>query len=132
MYSHIVVGVGDFERALRFYAPLMEALGNPLRFVDRGRPWAGWQSPETGRPLFVIAAPFDGRAPAAGNGHMAAFLARDRACVREAYRSALAHGGACDGPPGPRPDYHADYYGAYMRDPDGNKLCVVCHDPDAA
>lgn len=41
---------------------------------------------------------------------------------------ALAHGGSTEGAPGLRPDYHADYYGAYFRDPDGNKLCVVCHD----
>jgi lactoylglutathione lyase len=44
---------------------------------------------------------------------------------------ALTHGGRCEGPPGPRPEYHEHYYGAYFRDPDGNKLCVACHEPPA-
>jgi lactoylglutathione lyase len=62
---------------------------------------------------------------------MTALLAPDRAAVDDAYAVALAHGGRGDGAPGLRPDYHANYYGAYLRDPDGNKLCVVCHDaPD--
>ena len=64
-----------------------------------------------------------------------AFLAIDRATVRQAYEIALAHGGVSEGAPGLRPEYHADYYGAYFRDPDGNKLCVVCHlsqDPPAS
>ncbi|MFS2019587.1 VOC family protein, partial [Massilia sp. CT11-108] len=58
-----------------------------------------------------------------------ALLAPDRAAVDAAYEIALAHGGRGDGAPGLRPDYHEHYYGAYVRDPDGNKLCVVCHDP---
>lgn len=60
---------------------------------------------------------------------MFALLAPSREAVRAAYASALAHGGTCEGPPGLRPQYHADYYGAYFRDPDGNKLCVVCQAP---
>ncbi|RZM01924.1 MAG: hypothetical protein EOP73_11390 [Variovorax sp.] len=59
---------------------------------------------------------------------MVAFAAASRAVVREVHRIALSHGGTCEGPPGPRPQYHADYYGACFRDPDGNKLCVACHD----
>jgi len=49
--------------------------------------------------------------------------------VDRAHATALAQGGACEGPPGLRPHYHADYYGAYFRDPEGNKLCVCCHTP---
>ena len=45
---------------------------------------------------------------------------------------ALAHGGSSEGAPGLRPEYHPHYYAAYFRDPDGNKLCVVCHDEQAA
>jgi lactoylglutathione lyase len=60
---------------------------------------------------------------------MTAFLAAHRATVDRCHALALAHGGRCEGPPGLRPHYHADYYGAYFRDPDGNKLCVVCHTP---
>jgi len=127
MFSHVFVGVGDFDRALAFYTALMGALGVPLRFVDRTRPWAGWQSVPGPRPLFLIGRPFDGRAPSAGNGQMAAFLADTREGVDQAHAVALAHGGSDEGAPGLRPEYHPHYYGAYFRDPDGNKLCVVCH-----
>ena len=122
-----VVGVSDFDRAMAFYRPVMEALGLPLRFVEAERPWAGWQSTPGPRPLFLIGRPFDGQAHAPGNGQMVAFLAHDRATVDRAHAAALAHGGTSEGAPGLRPHYHAHYYGAYFRDPDGNKLCVACH-----
>jgi len=131
MFSHVFIGVSDFERALAFYQPLMAVLGITQRFCDPARPWAGWQLPGQARPLFLIGAPHDGQAHAAGNGQMTAFLAPDRASVDHAHALALAHGGSDAGAPGLRPDYHAHYYGAYFRDPDGNKLCVVCHDAPA-
>ena len=58
---------------------------------------------------------------------MVAFLAASRGTVRAVYDIALANGGTSEGEPGLRPEYHADYYGAYFRDQDGNKLCVACH-----
>lgn len=128
MFSHIFVGVKDFDRALAFYKPVMEVLGAPLRFVDAGRPWAGWQSLPNPRPLFLIGTPFDREKHAAGNGQMVAFLAKDRATVDEVHRVALALGAGSEGEPGLRPEYHANYYGAYIRDPEGNKLCFACHD----
>jgi lactoylglutathione lyase len=128
MFSHVFTSVDDFDRALGFYGPLMDGLGLELRFCERDRPWAGWHAAGGARPLFVICRPHDGRPHDPGNGQMVAFAAASRAVVREAHRIALAHGGTCEGPPGPRPQYHADYYGAYFRDPDGNKLCVACHD----
>ncbi|QDJ49568.1 hypothetical protein CBR69_04130 [Bordetella hinzii] len=127
MFSHIVVGVSDFDRALRFYEPLFAVLGVSRRFCEPGVPWAGWHSGEGARPFFVIARPFDGAVHVAGNGQMTAFLAESREQVRQAHAAALQAGGACEGAPGLRPQYHADYYGAYFRDPDGNKLCVACH-----
>lgn len=130
MLSHVVVGVNDFASAYAFYAPLMAELALPLKFRDDARPWAGWMPADQPRPLFVIAAPFDGQAAACGNGQMLALLAGSRDAVRRAHAAALAHGGTCEGPPGLRPAYHADYYGAYFRDPEGNKLCVCCHAPE--
>ena len=130
MYSHISVGVNDFERALPFYTALMEVLGNPPRFCDRARPWAGWQSQPGPRPLFLIGAPYDEAAHAPGNGQMAAFLATSRTLVDRAHEAALANGGTTEGAPGLRPAYHPHYYAAYVKDPEGNKLCVVCHDPE--
>jgi len=132
MFSHVFVGVTDFARALAFYEPLLAALGLKRRFIDEARPWAGWQPASGGRPLFLIGHPFDGNAHAPGNGQMAAFLAPSRHTVDEVHEIAISHGGRSEGAPGLRPDYHAHYYGAYFRDPDGNKLCVVCHDPAPA
>lgn len=129
MFSHVYIGVSDFQRALAFYRPLLAALGIRERFCDPARPWAGWESTPGPRPLFLIGAPYDGQPHAPGNGQMTAFLAPDRAAVDAAYALALAHGGSSEGEPGLRPHYHAHYYGAYVRDPDGNKLCVVCHTP---
>lgn len=131
MFSHVFFGTADFERALAFYEPLMAALGLEQRFVEHDRPWAGWQAPGVARPLFLLGRPYDGQPHAAGNGQMVAFLAADRATVDRAHAAALAHGGRCEGPPGLRPEYHAHYWGAYFRDPDGNKLCVACHEPPA-
>jgi len=129
MFSHIHVGVSDFDRAHAFYAPLMGELGLRQRFFDPDRRWAAWQPSNGGRPLFIIGLPFDRQAHAAGNGQMTAFAAADRPTVDRAHRTALEHGGSDEGAPGLRPHYHANYYGAYFRDPDGNKLCVVCHEP---
>lgn len=131
MFSHIMVGVSDFERALRFYKPVLGALDIQFRFQEDERPWAGWQSSPDPRPLFLIARPFDQQPHQPGNGQMVAFLARSRAQVDEVHAIALSNGGSCEGRPGLRPEYHAHYYGAYFRDPDGNKLCVACHQPDA-
>lgn len=128
MFSHIFLGVSDFDRALAFYRRLMPILGIQERFCDPSRPWAGWQSHPEPRPLFLIGKPFDQQPHAAGNGQMVAFQAASRAMVDEAYAVALAYGGTDEGAPGLRPHYHAHYYGAYFRDTEGNKLCVACHD----
>lgn len=130
MFSHVYIGIRDFDRALAFYRPLLTLLGVAERFCDPGRPWAGWQSTPGPRPLLVLGRPFDGE-HAPGNGQMVALLAASRAQVDAAHATALAHGGRCEGPPGLRPQYHPHYYGAYFRDPDGNKLCVACHEAPA-
>jgi catechol 2,3-dioxygenase-like lactoylglutathione lyase family enzyme len=131
MFSHIFISVSDFDRAFGFYSPLMQTLGLGLRFCDREKPWAGWHSAAASRPFFVICKPFDGERHHPGNGQMVAFAANNRSTVRLAHQAALAHGGTCEGLPGLRSHYHPDYFGAYFRDPDGNKLCVVCHDAEA-
>lgn len=129
MFSHIFTSVRDFDRAFDFYSALMQSLGNELRFCEREKPWAGWHSAGHARPFFVICQPYNGQPHDPGNGQMVAFMAASRDMVRTAYQTALAQGGRCEGPPGLRPHYHADYYGAYFRDPDGNKICVACHAP---
>lgn len=130
MFSHLMVGVSDFQRALTFYKPLLDCLGIQFRFQQDERPWAGWQSSPQPRPLFIIGRPFNQQPHHPGNGQMVAFLASSRQQVDTGYALALANGGVCEGKPGLRPEYHANYYGAYFRDPDGNKLCIACHDAD--
>jgi catechol 2,3-dioxygenase-like lactoylglutathione lyase family enzyme len=130
MFSHVFIGVSDFDCALHFYTALMQVLGLERRFCDPAKPLAGWHSDARSRPYFVIGKPFDGAPHHPGNGQMVSFMAKDRATVRAAYAAALDRGGTCEGPPGLRPHYHGDYYGAYFRDPDGNKISIACHQPE--
>ncbi|HMS27949.1 MAG TPA: VOC family protein [Burkholderiaceae bacterium] len=135
MFSHIHTGVNDFERAFAFYSVVLKELGLVLRFKEvdtvANIHWAGWQKPDVNRPLFLIGKPYDKDAHFAGNGQMVAFLADSREQVRRVYGTAMANGGTCEGPPGLRPHYHANYYGAYFRDTEGNKVCVACHEAES-
>jgi catechol 2,3-dioxygenase-like lactoylglutathione lyase family enzyme len=123
MFSHITFGTNDFERARRFYEPVMATLGVEQPFKLPATLVFGELA---GLKLFIVS-PFDGGDAHPGNGPHAAFLAPNRAAVDAFHAAALAHGGTDEGAPGPRPHYHAHYYGAYVRDPDGNKLQAVCH-----
>jgi catechol 2,3-dioxygenase-like lactoylglutathione lyase family enzyme len=127
MLSHVHIGVTDFPRALAFYTAVMDALGFPLKFVEQEKPWAAWKHPAADRPLFLIGHAYDGAPATPGNGQMVALLAPRRDAVDRCFAAALAAGGRSEGLPGLRPEYHPNYYGAYIRDPDGNKLCVCCH-----
>jgi catechol 2,3-dioxygenase-like lactoylglutathione lyase family enzyme len=127
LFSHIFVSVKDFDRALKFYSEVMLVLGNEARFCEPEKPWAGWHSEGRSRPYFVICKPYDGQPHHQGNGQMVAFTAKDRKTVETAYAAAIQNGGTSEGLPGFRPEYHANYYGAYFRDPEGNKVCVASH-----
>lgn len=129
MISHIHIGIAEYDRAMAFYSVLLAALGLESKFADREKGWAGWMSPGVDRPLLLIGLPFDREPATAGNGQMVALLARDRATVDRCHALALANGGSDEGPPSIRAHYHANYYGAYFRDPDRNKIAVCCHDP---
>ncbi len=123
MFSHITLGTDDLERARRFYNAVMPRLGLTEPFALPGTLVFGTM---TGPKLFVVP-PFDGNPATTGNGTHAAFIAPDHASVDAFHHAALAHGGSDEGEPGLRPHYHPHYYGAYVRDPDGNKLQAVCH-----
>jgi catechol 2,3-dioxygenase-like lactoylglutathione lyase family enzyme len=129
MLSHVHLGITDFERALVFYRGVMDELGFIMKFCEPEKSWAGWMRPGADRPLFLIGHPYNGEAASSGNGQMVALLAPDRDAVDRCYARALASGARSEGEPGLRPYYHPNYYGAYFRDLDGNKLCVCCHDP---
>ena len=127
MLSHVYIGITDFQRALAFYRGVMEVLGHELKFVEMDKSWAGWKPVDAERPLLLVGTPYDGQPATPGNGQMVALLASNREAVDWCFAVALAAGGRSEGPPGLRPQYHANYYGAYFRDPDGNKICVCCH-----
>lgn len=127
MYSHITAGTNDLEKSVSFYDKVLATLGLKQLFFWPGKA-AAYGAEERG-PKFFICMPYDGSAATVGNGVTIAFNASSRAAVDAFYTAAMANGGTDEGAPGLR-DYHPDYYGAYLRDPTGNKLCCVCHLPE--
>ncbi|MEQ8602440.1 MAG: VOC family protein [Marivibrio sp.] len=121
--SHITLGTNDPSRASRFYDAVIGALGFERLHKPPGKPPAYEKG---GPPTVYLYTPEDGRPATWGNGTHVAFTADSREQVRAFHEKALALGGACAGPPGPRPAYGRNYYAAYVRDPDGNKLQAVC------
>jgi catechol 2,3-dioxygenase-like lactoylglutathione lyase family enzyme len=110
----------------------MDALGHTRCETpgeDDWEDWVGWGTyldhGMTEIALWVCK-PFDGKPAAAGNGTMVALRAQSWAAVRAFHAAALVGGGTSDGPPGLRLQYNPDFYAAYVRDPDGNKIAVVC------
>ena len=139
VFAYACLGTADMARAIRFYDAVMAELGH-RRCDTTGEPdwesWAGWGLyADEGRiqDALWVCKPFDGRSPQPGNGVMLALRAHSWAEVRAFHAAALAHGGTSEGEPGLRAQYNPDFYAAYVRDPDGNKLAVVCrgftHEP---
>lgn len=129
MISHVTIGSNDVDRASAFYAPIMDALGLARVPMERSAPFVMWTGQESFRPAIALTRPENGKLHDPGNGQMLALLAPDRAAVDRIHALAMAAGGVDEGAPALRPQYHEHYYGAYFRDLDGNKLCIVCHDP---
>tara|TARA_R110002110_G_scaffold6054_1_gene30562 strand:+ start:12063 stop:12446 length:384 start_codon:yes stop_codon:yes gene_type:complete len=123
MFSHVTIGSSDPDKAAAFYDAVLATLGIAPFFNEPGLASYGTA---TGPKVFILK-PFDGGPHVAGNGGHVAFLAPDRASVDAFHAAALKMGGTSEGEPGPRPHYHPNYYGAYVRDPEGNKLQAVCH-----
>jgi catechol 2,3-dioxygenase-like lactoylglutathione lyase family enzyme len=125
--DHVGLVVADYERSKAFYRAALAAIGFELLMeLDEtvvGRAHAGFGEPP--KPEFWISA----GAPAAASVHVA-FRVRTRAQVDAFHRAALAAGGRDNGAPGLRPHYHATYYGAFVRDPDGYNIEAVCHAPE--
>ena len=123
MFSHVSIGSKDPNKAAKFYDEVLGALGIETLFNVEGA--VAYGKP-TGPKTFILK-PFNGELPEAGNGGHVAYLAGSRAEVDGFYAAALKLGGSDEGAPGLRPQYHQHYYGAYVRDPEGNKLQAVCH-----
>ncbi|WP_298933369.1 VOC family protein [uncultured Ramlibacter sp.] len=115
--SHVSLGSNDYARAKPFYDAVLATL--QIRCVMDFPGGAGY-----GRkfPEFWIQAPHDGGKASVGNGVHVSFLANSQAEVDAFHAKALALGGTDDGKPGLRPEYDKNYYGAFVRDLDGNKI----------
>ncbi len=123
MFSHVMMGTRDLAHAVAFYDAVLAPLGIE-RVPNKYPNWAAWQRPGDTQK-FWVGLPYNKQAASPGNGCMAAFAAPSRSAVDAAYAAAVAAGGADEGAPGFRLNYAPDYYGAYVRDPDGNKLHFV-------
>jgi catechol 2,3-dioxygenase-like lactoylglutathione lyase family enzyme len=129
MFSYVSLGTRDLACAMRFYDAALAPLGHArVEDYDPDDRSAAWGLDDPGPHLWVTQ-PFDGKAATVGNGTMVSFLASSRAAVDAFHAAALAHGGTDEGAPGLRPQYGPQFYAAYVRDPDGNKLNAVCYRP---
>jgi catechol 2,3-dioxygenase-like lactoylglutathione lyase family enzyme len=122
MLDHVTIGVENIGRSQRFYDLALKPLGI-ARLYAEGERFAGYGiSP---RAFFWI-----GIRNHKQTGAHIAFAANDRATVDRFYEAAIAAGGRDNGPPGMRPHYHPDYYGAFVLDPDGHNIEAVCRLPE--
>jgi catechol 2,3-dioxygenase-like lactoylglutathione lyase family enzyme len=131
MIDHIGVPVSDIARATEFYRKALEPLGLGIVMQVSG-PWrrGRLRSARQGRGLSERQAFLLDRRGERLGGHVhVAFVAPSRAAVDAFYRAGLAVGGKDNGPPGLRPHYHVNYYGAFVLDLDGNNIEAVCHAP---
>ena len=127
MLLYVTLGTNDLSRAIAFYDATLLPLGLRRQRTDAVE--AGYGADGDVRCRLWVTKPFDGNEATFGNGSMTAIEAPNRAAVDAFHRAALAHGGSDEGSPGLRP-FHAHFYAAYARDPDGNKLSAVCERPE--
>lgn len=120
--SYVTLGSNKLSQAQPFYRALMDALGGSI-FADHLESAFGCQLPDGGK--IWIMSPLDGNPATIGNGVTIGIETTSMNRVDAGHRAALASGGVSEGEPGPRPHYGPDFYGAYVRDPDGNKLALV-------
>jgi len=124
MFSHIMLGTNDLDRAKTFYDAVLGTLGVPAGAVDRHRIF--WR---TATGTFSMTQPINGEAATVGNGNTMGFTCSSQEQVHAWHAAGLAHGGtSCEDPPGVRGDTMVL---AYLRDPDGHKLCALYRLPKA-
>ena len=124
MFDHVKFGVSDFAASKEFFVNALEPLG--VAVVAEGVPTYGVELCRKGNPASLILHQTNER-PA--HLHIA-FTADNRRQVEAFYRAALAAGGKDNGAPGLRPQYHANYYAAFVIGPDGHNIEAVCHAPE--
>src|SRR5690348_3816199 len=118
MIGYVTIGTNDFEAAKSFYDKALAGLGARRTMTNERMQGFGTK----GSPVMLaVCKPYNGERAAGGNGTMVALAAPSREVVDQVHKDALAAGGTDEGAPG---DRGGGFYGAYFRDPDGNKLCV--------
>jgi catechol 2,3-dioxygenase-like lactoylglutathione lyase family enzyme len=123
MFDHVKFGVSDYEASKTFFLDALAPLG--VAIVSEGTPTYGVEMSPPGKPSLCLFQTDEKPAYL----HLA-FAADDRGQVDAFYRAALAAGAKDNGPPGLRPQYHANYYAAFVIGPDGHNIEVVCHRPE--
>jgi catechol 2,3-dioxygenase-like lactoylglutathione lyase family enzyme len=124
VFTHVVVGTNDLEKSRGFYDKVLAAVG--LKRLYDGDTASAWGKDA---PAIMVTKPINGQAATYANGGTIGFAAASRDAVNNFHAKALANGGTCEGPPGPRA-FAPDAYGAYVRDPEGNKFCAYCYAPE--
>ncbi|MEZ5893349.1 MAG: VOC family protein [Parvularculaceae bacterium] len=121
IYTHLTVGTNDLKRSVKFYDAVLGALGvkNVGPLGENAMMW-GKDAPE-----FIALKPANGLPATYANGGTIGFAAPTRKAVHAFHEAGLKNGGKCEGPPGPR-TFTPTAYAAYLRDPDGNKICAYC------
>ena len=130
MIAYVTVGADDMERAETFYSAFLPALGYRLEKYhgDLSYTLPNQYDQSTPLPDFYVKSPFDGQPASAGNGAMVAFEAESQRQVRDLHAAAINAGGTDEGMPGFRSAYSPDFYVAYLRDPQGNKIALFTND----
>lgn len=121
VFTHVVVGTNDLVKSRKFYDATLAPLG--MNYIGPMGDHAHMYG--TDKPAFMTTKPRDGKPACFANGGTIGFAASSREAVRKFHAAGLANGGTCEGEPGPRP-FTPTAYAAYLRDPDGNKICTYC------
>lgn len=128
MIGYVTLGSNDLDRARSFYDDLMPVVGGK-RILEFGDAFTMYGT-SFGKPGLAVCKPYDGNGATVGNGVMAAIACDKRDRVDAFYSKAMELGASDEGAPGLRsPEGDQAFYAAYMRDPDGNKLCAFCSGP---
>jgi len=122
MIGYVTIGAKDGEASGKFYDAFFGGFGHERKFSDGG--WIGYGPKGKDEHGVYVCPPFDGQPASFGNGMMLAFPAASKDEVESAYKAGLDAGGSDEGGPGFRPADKQTWYGAYLRDPTGNKVCV--------
>ena len=125
MFSHVMIGTNNLDRSKAFYDAVLGTLSVPAGAVDRHRIF--WRTPAG---VFSVSLPIDGQPATLGNGSTVGFACQSAEQADAWHAAGLANGGTtCEDPPGVREGANGKLYLAYLRDPDGNKLCGLYRMP---